>query len=137
MKDILIEIIPLGMGGGIWVSTNLYFLCCMIKEFILFFYSLLYLFKVYFILMDKTDLKVLKVLMWNFILKYFITNYLKSYRFPRLFVIVIGVLASSMLQNILKCYGWWDLISYFESIYLLLDTYIFLLEELDTKRLFS
>ena len=91
---------------GYGLPINLYSLCCMIKEFILFFYSLLYLFKVYFILMDKTDLKVLNVLMWNFILKYFIINYLiKSYLFLRIFVIVIGILASSMLQNILKSYG--------------------------------
>ena len=86
----------------------------------------------------KTDLKVLKVLIWNFILKYFIINYLfKRYRFPRIFIIFIGILTSSIPQNILKSYGWWDLISDFESIYLLLDTYIFLLEELDTKRQFS
>ena len=79
----------------------------------------------------------LKILMWNFILRYFIINYLiKNYRFPRIFVIVIGILASSMLQNILKSYGWWDLIYDFELIYLLLDTYIYILEELDTKRLF-
>ena len=46
-------LLPLGMGGEIWVPTNLYFLRCMIKEFIMFFYSLLYLFKIYFMLMDK------------------------------------------------------------------------------------
>ena len=40
-------------------------------------------------LMDKIDLKGLKELMWNFILKYFIINYLiKRYRFSRIFVIV-------------------------------------------------
>ena len=75
---------------GYGLPINLYSLCCMIKEFILFFYSLLYLFKVYFILMDKTDLKVLKVLMWNFILKYFIINYLiKSYLFSEYLLLLL------------------------------------------------
>ena len=67
---------PLGMGGGIWVPTNLYFLCRMNKEYILFFYSHLYLFKVYFILMYRSDLKIIETLLWNIMLRYFIINYL-------------------------------------------------------------
>ena len=73
---VLLSLFPLGTGGGIWVPTNMYFLCRMNKEYILFFYSHLYLFKVYFILMYRSDLKIIETLLWNFMLGYFIINYL-------------------------------------------------------------
>ena len=63
-----------------------------------------------------------------------IKSLIRSYRFPRIFVMIFDILASSMFQNVLKSYGWWDLICDFKLIYLL--RYILLLEELDTKRLF-
>ena len=84
----------------------------------------------------KDDLKGSRILLWNFMLRYFIIKYLRrSYCFTKIFVAVFGILAPSMLQNILKFYGWWDLRFEFKLIYLLLYIYTLLLEELDTKRL--
>ena len=79
----------------------------------------------------------LKISMWNFILRYFIINYLiKKLSFSQNICYCywyIGIKHASKHCEVLRMMRF---VSDFELIYLLLDTYILLLEELDTKHLF-